>query len=195
MSVELKIVENPVKPITMHPKKFALWLFMVSIVMLFASLTSAYIVKRGDGNWRLFELPELFWYLSGVIIVSSVFMFIAVNAARKDNFNTLKGSLSLTFLLGIAFLIGQIYSGKSLIEDNVYFVGGNPSESFIYVLAGVHWFHLISGLIFIGVILFNVFKYKIHSKAMVRLEMCATYWHFLGALWLYLFAFLMFNHQ
>ena len=195
MSAELKLVENPQKTFTMHPKKFALWLFMVSIVMLFASLTSAYIVKRGDGNWRVFDMPDMFYISSAIVIFSSFAMIFAVRSARKDQLGRLKGTLWLTFLLGIGFLIAQIYAWGSLINDNVYFTGGNPSESFIYVLTAVHWLHLVSGLIFIAIILFNVYKFNIHSKAMVRLEMCSTYWHFLGGLWIYLFAFLLFYHQ
>ena len=191
----MRIVENPERPLAMHPKKFALWLFMISITMIFASLTSAYLVKKGDGDWRVFELPEMFWYTSGVVIVSSIAMFLTVRAARQDKLGTVKITLWTTLLLGILFLVGQWIASVDLISNNIYFVGGNPSESFIYVLAGMHWLHLISGLVFISIVLYNVYKFKIHSKAMVRLEMASTYWHFLGVLWIYLFVFLIFNHQ
>jgi len=195
MSVSMKIVEKPERPLAMNPKKFALWLFMISIVMMFAALTSAYIVRKGDGNWRMFELPVLFWYSTAVVILSSVGMQIGVMAARKDQMAKLKWGLLSTFILGVLFLSGQFYSWKELIVGNVYFTGGNPSESFIYVLTGVHWLHLVSGLIFLGIVLFDVLKLKVHSRNMNRIEMCATYWHFLGGLWVYLFAFLLYNHQ
>ncbi|MDH5397384.1 MAG: cytochrome c oxidase subunit 3 [Cyclobacteriaceae bacterium] len=191
----MKIVEKPERPLAMNPKKFALWLFMISIVMMFAALTSAYIVRKGDGNWRMFELPVLFWYSTAVVILSSVGMQIGVMAARKDQMAKLKWGLLSTFILGVLFLSGQFYSWKELIVGNVYFTGGNPSESFIYVLTGVHWLHLVSGLIFLGIVLFDVLKLKVHSRNMNRIEMCATYWHFLGGLWVYLFAFLLYNHQ
>lgn len=195
MRAELKLVENPDRPLAMHPKKFALWLFMISIVMIFASLTSAYLVKRGDGNWRVFDLPAMFYYTSGVIIFSSVFMQLAVRAARKDQIKTVLGLLWATLILGLVFLGGQFLAWGDMIANNVYFTGGNPSESFIYVLSGLHWLHLVSGLIFITIILYNTYKFRIHSKAMTRIEMCNTYWHFLGGLWIYLFVFLIFNHQ
>ena len=195
MSAEMKLVENPDRPLAMHPKKFALWLFMISIVMIFASLTSAYLVKRGDGSWRVFDLPQMFWYTSGVILVSSITMQWAVMAARKDKLGTVIKLLWFTLIMGVVFLVGQFLAWGEMIDNNIYFTGGNPSESFIYVLSGVHWVHLISGLIFISIILFNTYKFNIHSKAMVRLEMCNTYWHFLGGLWIYLFVFLIFNHQ
>ena len=74
---------------SMDPQKFALWLFIISIVMLFASLTSAYMVKKAEGNWLLFELPTLLWVNSGIIIVSSVFVQWAYVAAKKDNLGNL----------------------------------------------------------------------------------------------------------
>ena len=195
MRAEMKLVENANRPLAMHPKKFALWLFMISIVMIFASLTSAYIVKRGDGNWRVFELPQMFYYTSIVIIVSSITMQLAVRAAKRDQLGTVTRLLWFTLAMGLVFLAGQFLAWGDLIGNNVYFTGGNPSESFIYVLSGVHWIHLISGIIFIAIILYNTYKLNIHSKAMVRLEMANTYWHFLGGLWIYLFIFLIFNHQ
>jgi cytochrome c oxidase subunit 3 len=70
----------------------------------------------------------------------------------------------------------------------------NPSGSFLYVITGLHAFHLITGIIYLLIILGASFQYNIHSKNMVRMEMCATYWHFLDILWLYLFAFLLLNH-
>lgn len=195
MNSEMKLVERAERPMSMNPKKFGLWLFMISVTMMFASLTSAYIVRKGDGNWRLFELPDLFWITSGIIILSSISMIIASRSAKQNNLSALKVSLLSTFLLGVAFLIGQFYSWSSLINNNVYFTGGNASESFIYVLTGVHWVHLVSGLIFLTIIMVKSFRFEIHSKNLNQLQMCATYWHFLGGLWIYLFLFLMFNHQ
>ena len=87
------------KPLGMNPKKFALWLFIVSITMIFASLTSAYIVKRAENNWRFFELPDMFLYSSAIIIASSIFMQIALFAIKKDNFFLAKITIFLTLIL------------------------------------------------------------------------------------------------
>lgn len=189
---ELDIMQEPERPLSMHPQKFALWLFLGSIVMLFAAFTSAYIVRRGEGNWLDFDLPVLFNYTSVIIILSSITMQWAYVAAKKDNLDTLKIMLFITTILGTAFLAGQWYAWADLVSMDVYFVG-NPSGTFIYVLTGVHGLHLISGVIFLIIVLISSFRYKVHSKNLVRLEMCATYWHFLGALWLYLFFFLSYN--
>ena len=107
--------------------------------------------------------------------------------------DNLKIGLGITTLLGLAFLVGQWYSWVTLVGMDVYFVG-NPGGSFLYVITGLHALHLVSGVIFLIIMLISSFSYKVHSKRLVKLEMCLTYWHFLGGLWVYLFMFLLFNH-
>jgi cytochrome c oxidase subunit 3 len=177
----------------LHPKKFALWLFMVSVVMLFAAFTSAYVVKQSDGVWLDFELPSMFDTTSVGIVISSIFMHLSFYFAKKDEIKKLRIALVATTIVGFGFLIGQYIAWEELVSQGVYFVG-NPAGSFIYVLTGVHAFHLISGLIFLMVVVAQAFKYRVHSKSMVQIEMCTTYWHFLGGLWLYLYLFLTLNH-
>lgn len=181
------------KESAVNPKKFIVWLFIATIVMLFAALTSAYLVKQGEGNWLRFDLPEMFWITSLIIVLSSVSLQIAYNNAKKDKLNINKLFLVITLLLGLAFLIGQYKSWGELVQQDVFFVG-NPAGSFIYVLTGLHALHLISGIIFLIIVLYSAFKFKIHSKNLTQLEMATTYWHFLGALWLYLFFFLKMYH-
>ncbi|MBB6612185.1 cytochrome c oxidase subunit 3 [Pontibacter sp. Tf4] len=179
-----------------HPLKFSLWLIILSIVMMFGAFTSAYIVRRAEGNWLEFDLPQMFIINTVLIILSSVTMQWANNAAKKDNLSLVKIMLALTMLLGAGFLFGQLSAWDNLVQNNVYFGGtsSNPAGSFLYVLTGVHGFHLITGLIFLAIVLMASFKYKVHSKNMLRLQLCTIYWHFLGGLWLYLYFFLQVNH-
>jgi cytochrome c oxidase subunit III len=109
--------ENAVVP----PLKFITWIFIVSICMMFGALTSAYIVRRAEGNWLEFELPSLFLTTSFLIIASSITLQFAYNAARKDNLTLLKVLLSATLLLGLGFLVGQYEAWGQLIRANVYF--------------------------------------------------------------------------
>lgn len=190
MTSEYKIVEEPKKPISMHPKKFAMWLFLASVGMLFAAWTSAYIVRRAEGNWIYYELPTIFRVNSAIIFLSSITMILAYGAAKKNNLNLLKIGLILTIALGISFLVGQVMAARDLIKISAYFTGGNPSSSFIYVLGGVHALHIVSGIIYLLIVLNSAYKFRVHSQSMAQLEMCSTYWHFLGGLWLYLFIFL-----
>ncbi len=193
MERELKYVDMEDQPIAMHPKKFALWLFMVTVVMVFAGLTSAYIVRQSEGNWLEYDLPAIFWVTSGIAVMSSLTLQWAYYSARKDNFVNLKIGMTLTVLLGIGFLVGQWYSWVAMVDREVFFVG-NPSGSFLYVFTGLHAAHLISGVIFLIIVLISTFSMKVHSRDMITMEMATTYWHFLGGLWLYLFMFLLLNH-
>lgn len=193
MEEKLAFVEGAEQPLSMHPKKFALWLFIVSVVMVFAGMTSAYIVRQSEGNWLEFDLPDVFWYNSGIIVLSSFSIHWSYLAAKRDDFNSLKLGLIVTTLLGLSFLVGQWYSWIALVEQDVYFVG-NPAGSFMYVFTGLHGLHLVSGVIFLIIVLISSLGNKIHSQNMPQMEMCVTYWHFLGGLWLYLFMFLLLNH-
>ncbi len=178
---------------SMNPKKFAMWLFIITVTMLFASLTSAYIVKQSEGNWPEINFPSLFNTTSIIIVLSSISLHYAYLAAKRDNLLHIRLGLAVTTILAIAFLIGQYLSWGQLVSQDVFFVG-HPAGSFIYVLTGVHALHLVGGVIFLGIVLFNAFNYKIHSKSLNQLEMCTTYWHFLGGLWLYLYLFLILNN-
>ncbi|WP_374756174.1 cytochrome c oxidase subunit 3 [Larkinella rosea] len=175
----------------MNPKKFILWMFVVSIVMLFAAMTSAYLVRRAEGNWLEFKMPAIFMYSTVVLLVSSASMHWAYRAAKKDDFGVLRTAISITFAFGLAFLVMQFLGWKDLVAQNVYFVG-NPSGSFMYVFTGLHAFHLISGLLVLLFALRAAFKLKIHAKNLTQIEVCMTYWHFLDILWVYLFGFLLY---
>src|SRR5688572_22643160 len=193
---EIKIVEEAKRPLAMNPKKFALWLFMVSVIMIFGALTSAYIVRQAEGNWLLFELPLMFKINTVVIIASSLTMHWAYLSAKRDNLEMAKLAVSITLILGCAFLIGQWMAFTQLIDNGIHFVNRESSAvsgSFLYVISGLHGVHIISGIVFLAVVLVSVFKLRVHSKSLAQIEMCVTYWHFLGALWLYLFVFLLLN--
>jgi cytochrome c oxidase subunit 3 len=191
--MENTIPIEDVKPtLSMNPKKFILWLFIVSIVMIFAALTSAYIVRQAEGNWLEYKMPSMLYVSSVVILLSSLTMHLSYLAAKKNNFFNLKLGLVVTVLLGIGFLYTQFESWKQLVEMDVYFVG-NPAGSFMYVLTGVHAFHLISGVIFLIIVLISSLRDKVHSKNLDLMEMGGTYWHFLDGLWIYLFIFLLLN--
>ncbi|MFO7256427.1 MAG: cytochrome c oxidase subunit 3 [Bacteroidota bacterium] len=196
MEIDMKIVEEAKKPLSMHPKKFALWLFMASVMMVFAALTSAYIVRQAEGNWMVFDLPSLFWVNTGIILLSSVTLHWGYISAKRDDLATVKLAVGITTILGVGFLVGQWFAWEQMVVANVYLVGDRPSAvsgSFVYVISGLHGLHIVSGIIFLLIVLAAAFRYEIHSKNLTRMEMCLTYWHFLDALWLYLFLFMLFN--
>ncbi len=192
MTTEFKIVEEPRKPLAMHPKKFAMWLLIASVAMLFAALTSAYIVRQAEGNWLYFELPPMLYWTTGVILLSSIVLQVGYGFAKKGQNESLKLMVLTTFVLGLVFLVGQVLAWQDLVAHSVYFVG-NPSGSFLYVLTGLHGLHIVSALIYLIIVLVSAYRLKINPNNLAQLEMCITYWHFLGGLWLYLFIFLILN--
>ena len=179
--------------LAMNPKKFLVWLFIVSIVMIFGSLTSAYIVRQAEGNWKVFEMPAIFLYSTVVLLASSVTIQLAYVAAKKEDTNKNRVFLAFSLLLSLVFMYMQVLGWKELTQSGVFFSFGNPSESFLYVLTGLHAFHLLTGVIFIIIVLISSFKISARSNSLVQNEMCSTYWHFLDGLWLYLYLFLVFN--
>lgn len=177
----------------MHPQVFAMWLFMGSVVMLFAAFTSAYVVKQADGNWLQYELPKVFWYNTALLLISSITMHWSYISAKKDHLKSMKIGMLATTVFGIAFLIGQYIGWQALVDAQVYFVG-NASGSFTYIFTGVHAVHLISGVIVLLVNAYRAFNDQIHSRRMVSIEICTTYWHFLDAIWVLLLVFLIVNY-
>jgi len=189
-SVDMRIIEEPKKPLAMNPKKFGMWLFLSTVVMVFASLTSAYIVRRAEGDWKNFDLPSLFYWTSLIIVLSSATIQFGYFKAKRGNLKSFRDLLSVTLLFGLLFLVGQLYAWGQLVDASIYLVG-NPSESFVYVLSGLHALHIISALIFLLVVWLAAGRRTDGKVNLVQLELCVTYWHFLGGLWLYLFVFMI----
>jgi cytochrome c oxidase subunit 3 len=178
---------------SVNAKKFALWLFIVSICMLFAGLTSAYIVKKSDGRWLQFDMPDMFLYSTVVLVLSSVAMHWTYLKAKDNSLKAVKIGITATAAIAIAFFYMQYLSWVKLVSQDIFLVG-NPSGSFVYIFSGLHLAHLIGGLVFLLVVFLDTMNYKVHSKSMLAIEMCTTYWHFLGGLWIYLYLFLVMNN-
>jgi cytochrome c oxidase subunit 3 len=169
-----------------------MWVFLASVVMLFAALTSAYIVRQAEGNWVYFELPQVFYSTTVLILLSSITMQWAYFSAKRDEVNTVKLMMIATSILGVFFLVGQVWGWGQMADQGIHFVG-NPSGSFVIVLTLVHGAHLISAIVFVLIVLVAAMNGNVRRGKLVQIELCATYWHFLGGLWLYLFVFLLLN--
>jgi cytochrome c oxidase subunit III len=169
-----------------------LYIGIVSIVMLFAGLTSAYVVRADNGNWLVFHLPTISIISTAIIITSSLTMFVAQRAIKQDKYTLTSLSLFITLALGIAFFFTQIEGWKQLTAQGIYFVGkyANASGSFLYLIALVHLAHMLGGLIALAVSLTKSLLKKYSSTDNLGIELTAIYWHFLDLLWVYLFLFL-----
>jgi cytochrome c oxidase subunit 3 len=120
-------------------------------------------------------------------------MIFAVRAAKNNNFSTLKIAISITFVFGLSFLTTQVLGFSDLIKNQLYFAGSDVAASWLYALIGLHAAHVISGLVVLLISLVSSFRFTNEKKNLTRIQLCATYWHFLDILWLYLFLFLYFN--
>ena len=170
--------------------KVLLWISMVSMIMLFAGLTSAYIVRQAEGNWVLFELPRMFYFSTALLVVSSLTMhygLVSIKAGRNDGLLT---GLIITLGLGLAFSFTQFLGWSSLVREGIFFVG-NPSGSFLYVITALHLAHLAGGLLYLLIIITRTIRRQYGPGNYLQVQLCAIYWHFMDILWIYLFIFLL----
>ncbi|HHJ50915.1 MAG TPA: cytochrome oxidase subunit III [Phaeodactylibacter sp.] len=174
-------------------KRFALWIGIAGMMMVFTSLTSAYIVRKAAGNWLEFKLPDIFFYNALLAMASSVVLQASYAAFKRGKFALYKSLLALTLLMGVAFLVGQ-YAGWMQLTDMGIFLQGNPSGSFVFVLSGLHALHLLVGLTSLSVALFQALSLpdRLTERRKFRFGLTLTFWHFLTFLWVYLMALWMY---
>ncbi len=179
------------QPKRIHPHKFTLWVAMGSIVMAFAGLTSAYIVKKNQSSWLEFDLPVLFWYSTAVIIISSITIHLAVKSFKAREMGRYRNLITITAILGVLFILLQYLGFRDLEARNIALVGAksNSAASFLLVITGLHMLHVLGGVIALLVIFARAFNKRVKSYSSVPVEMAATYWHFVDILWIYLFVF------
>ncbi len=173
-----------------HPHKFTLWVGIGSLLMMFAGLTSAYIVKRNQANWQTFELPQLFWYSTVAIILSSITIFLAERAFKQREMKKYRSFLSATVVLGVLFIVLQSLGFQQLWEKGIT-LQASVSYSFLYVIIGLHAAHVLSGILALILLFAKAFSTKTRNYNSVPVELVSTYWHFVDILWIYLLIFLM----
>lgn len=172
-----------------HPHKYSLWIAMGSITMMFIGFTSAYVVKRAQANWFTFQLPVIFWISTAIIVSSSVTVQMAVRQFRNRQMQRYKQLITLTAVLGVAFAVCQ-WIGFMQMNAMGLPLNGPASVSFIYVIVSVHLLHVLGGVIALLIMFGRAFRTRVRVYSPVPIEVAATYWHFVDALWIYLLIFL-----
>ncbi|MCE2788831.1 MAG: cytochrome c oxidase subunit 3 [Saprospiraceae bacterium] len=187
--MEQTIIHNRNK---IHPQKFALWASLASILMMFGAFTSAYIVKQSAGNWLEFSLPASFYFSTALLVLSSITLHISQRSFVRQQISKYKIFLGVSFLLGILFVVLQ-YAGWTELYDKGVDLKGNVSGSFFYLLSGIHALHVLGGLAALMVAVIHAFSLGNHvtPARKHRFDLVVTYWHFVDALWVYLFVFLI----
>jgi cytochrome c oxidase subunit III len=188
MNIEMKVMSEQQK---IHPHKFTLWVAMGSIVMMFAGLTSAYIVKKNQSSWLEFELPAVFWYSTLVILLSSVTIHLAGKSFKAREMGRYRNLITITAVLGVLFMALQVMGFQNLEARNIALTGAksNSAASFLLVITGLHMLHVLGGVIAILVIFIRAYAGRVKQYSSMPIDLVRTYWHFVDILWVYLFIF------
>lgn len=174
-----------------HPYKFALWVGCSTLLMMFASLTSAYIVRQAGGNWLEFQLPGVFMFSTVTIVLSSLTLHASYLFFKRGQELLYKGFLISTLLLGLLFFIFQYLGWQQMNDMGIPFTL-HPAGDFVYVISWIHAAHVIGGVAILAVALIHAFglRFRVTDKRKLRFQLSLTYWHFVDLLWVYLFVFL-----
>ena len=196
---------NPLEVKVSKAKKMMLWFGMISITMTFAGLTSAFIVSSSRPDWLdSFVLPNWFTISTISIVFSSIFFQLAkfrldkyVRVSLPENINiyiernNVNILLVLTIIAAVLFVVSQFLGFNEIISQGYYFTGPESSvtTSYVYILVFLHLAHLFAGMIVLTVVISKFNKQK-YEKNKLGFELALIFWHFLGALWIYLFFFM-----
>lgn len=175
-----------------HPHKFTLWVGLGSIIMMFAGLTSAYIVKESQPEWTTVELPTVFYFSTAAIIASSITIQMALKAFKERSMMAYRRLITITAILGTLFIALQLIGFNQMWQDGVDFKGSGAGQ-FLYIIFGIHVLHVLGGVIALLVIFFRAFSSRIRNYNPVTIELTSTYWHFVDLLWIYLLVFFIWS--
>jgi cytochrome c oxidase subunit 3 len=174
----------------MHPHKFTLWVAIGSIVMMFAGLTSAFIVKSNQAGWQTVNVPQVFWASTAIMLVSSLTLQMALRSFKQREMSKYRLLIGITLLLGISFVVLQWLGFQDLWQQKITFRGAGAGQ-FLYVIFGLHALHVLGGIIALIIMFFKAFVGKTKLYGSVPVEVMVTYWHFVDLLWIYLLVFFL----
>jgi cytochrome c oxidase subunit 3 len=170
--------------------KLGLGVFLAVATSLFALFISAYTIRMEYPDWRPLTEPMLLWVNTGILVLSSVFLQRAWNAAKRNDVQAVWRGVAVGGTFAVAFIIGQLAAWDQLASSG-YFITGNPANGFFYVLTGVHALHLMGGLVALSRSVSRLWHGQDMESIKLGVELCAVYWHYLLAVWLILFGLLL----
>lgn len=159
-----------------------IWVGIFAIIMFFAALTSALLVRQGSTDWSHIAIPSILYANTAVLLLSSFSLEMSRRALAKSA--AVSPWLTVTLVLGLFFISGQYLSWRQLAARGFY-LATNPNSSFLYVFTGMHALHLLGGIAALMYVLGHVIRARTTLRRHL-LDNTATYWHFMGGLWLYL---------
>ena len=174
--------------------RLGLWMFLATVAMLFAAFTSAYLVRRGSGDWAPVSLPPVLWLNTLVLAVSSVALEVGHAWGLARRWARASGTLGVAGGLGLAFLYGQLVAWRTLMDDGV-FLYDTPHASFLYMLTGAHAVHVLAALVVLSMAAVQTWSglgRRDPSAWRLTLDASRTFWHFLLGVWIFLLLLLSF---
>jgi cytochrome c oxidase subunit III len=174
----------------MHPHKFTLWIAIGSITMMFAGFTSAYIVKSNQAGWEAVQVPKIFYLSTALIVASSASIFFAQKAMAAREMARYRLLISVTAILGLAFVATQFIGFSELWASKITFKD-SVAGSFFYIITGVHALHVVGGIVALVVLFLRAYNTRTKFYSTAPVETAGLYWHFVDLLWIYLFAFFL----
>jgi cytochrome c oxidase subunit III len=176
--------KRPNRPVSPSRYYTGIAVGIISVLMFFMALASAFLVRRGGPDWIPVRIPSLLWINTLVLIASSGTLELSRKRLAQFDIAGFKRFWLITTLLGFAFLAGQVYAWRILDKQGI-FLASNPASSFFYIFTGAHALHLlggICGLVYVARRNFDAAK----VTRQVAAEVTSYYWHFMDALWLFL---------
>jgi cytochrome c oxidase subunit III len=179
---------QPRKP-SQRPYSTAIVLAMVSILVFFLGLCSAFILlKHVSGVWTPVRLPKILLFNTAILLTSSYTLERARKRLSRSDPLRFQKLWHVTTALGVLFLIGQLIAWLQLFASGVY-IASNQATSFFYIFTAAHAAHLLGGVAALSyVALRNFDRAKISRNTAVQIS--SYYWHFMDGLWIFLLAVL-----
>jgi cytochrome c oxidase subunit 3 len=174
--------------------KQMMYVSIISMIMMFAGLTSAYVISSKREDWISFELPQALYISTLLIILSSITYLFAKKSIQKDNRQQTTLFLVITLLLAFGFVFFQFEGFNQLREAGLYFTGKGSvvSSSLLVVISFAHLIHVAAGIIVLLVVIFNHLNHKYKENDALGMEIGGIFWHFVDILWIFLFLFFYF---
>jgi cytochrome c oxidase subunit 3 len=175
---------------SMPAGKVGLWVFLAVITSMFSLFASAYVMRMAVADWAPLPEPNILWFNTGLLILSSVAMQWTHHLAQQGSAGKIKTGLILSGISCFAFLAGQLLAWQQLNASG-YFLTANPANAFFYLLTALHGIHLAGGLWVWARTAMKLFSGVEIAKIRLSIELCTVYWHYLLLVWLALFALML----
>lgn len=169
------------------PAKIGLGVFLAVVAALFTLFISAYFMRMASTDWWSTPMPRILWLNTAILGLGSLLLHAARVTAERHHDEASRTALIAALASGLAFLVGQVAAWRELTGAG-YLLAGNPANSFFYMITGMHGLHILGGLFAVARVILSTRGGPLGAKAVLSITLCATYWHFMLAVWLMLFA-------